>query len=403
MSNLRKMEVRTLIENEVLRTSGILRLKPAWVARDFIPPGRRLGLPRSEYELGARGGICERWLASVTEADNKVSVPGEGLSLLNIPGAVDVTLKEAVECAGEIIMGKRYAARHPGLGRLAKIFDYGDRLPLHIHQMQKHARLVGKNSKEEAYYFPEDVDMGPHPETFFGVHPYIAAERKYDLLLPHLVDWKDDKILQHSFAYQQRPDDGFHVPAGTLHAPGSALTIELQEDSDVFSMMQAVVGTTRISKDLLYKDVRPSDIKKYGEKIVLEMVNWKTSGDPYFYENRHTPPLLVKDSKNLNGEEFWIFYNSRKFSGKKLVVHPGKRYISRDSGVYNLLVWRGTGSYGGMDIEAQNPDMDELLICHDRAVDDIEILNTGDSELVIFKFFGPDVNKDVPFLPQYRR
>ena len=35
-------------------------------------------------------------------------------------------------------------------------------------------KLVGANSKEEAYYFPEDVDLGPHPETFFGVHPYIV-------------------------------------------------------------------------------------------------------------------------------------------------------------------------------------------------------------------------------------
>ncbi len=224
----------------------------------------------------------------------------------------------------------------------------------------------------------------------------------YRVLLPHLVEWKDDKILQHSFAYQQKPADGFHVPAGTLHAPGSALTIELQEDSDVFAMMQAVVGSTPISKDLLYKDARPSDVKKYGERIILEMVNWKISGDPYFYENRHTPPLLIKPSRNSNGEESWIYYNARKFSGKKMIVHPGKRYMSRDAGVYNILVWRGVGIYGGINVEGQNPDMDELLVCHDRAVNETEVWNTGDTDLVVFKFFGPDINRDVPFLPSYR-
>ena len=38
----------------------------------------------------------------------------------------------------------------------------------------KDAAKLGRNPKEEAYYFPEDVDLGPHPETFFGVHPYIV-------------------------------------------------------------------------------------------------------------------------------------------------------------------------------------------------------------------------------------
>ncbi len=89
-----------------MKSGGILRLKPAWVARDFIPPGRRLGLPQSDYELGPRGGICERWLASTTKADNKVGVPNEGLSLLDISSPSGITLREGVEYAGDLIMGK---------------------------------------------------------------------------------------------------------------------------------------------------------------------------------------------------------------------------------------------------------------------------------------------------------
>ncbi|MHB8579262.1 MAG: hypothetical protein ACYDA4_05300 [Ignavibacteriaceae bacterium] len=387
-----------LVEKEIDLTNGIIRLKPALVARSFIPPGKRLGLPEDKYELGDRGGICERWIGSITKADNKTTIPDEGLSILSLKSKKQVTLKDAVEVAGELIMGKEYSKTHKGLSRLAKIFDYADRLPFHIHQMQQHAELVGQNSKEEAYYFPEDVDMGPHPETFFGVHPYIAEQKKYDVLLPHLVEWKDDKILEHSFGYQQNPNDGFHVPSGTLHAPGSALTIELQEDSDVFAMMQAKVGNTFISKDLLFKDVRPEDKKKYGEKIILEMINWKISGDPNFYVNRHTPPILIKDSKTDAGEEYWIFYNTQKFSGKKMIVYPGKKYYTKDNGVYNILAWKGKGLYGGHEIEAKNINLDELLICHDRAVSGIEVSNTSNDELVIFKFFGPDVNKDIPYL-----
>lgn len=395
--------LKSIIEKAVQDSEGILRLEPAWVARDFLPPGRRLGLPENQYELGERGGICERWLASTTKADNKVSVPDEGLSFLKMDTNERITLKEAVEAAPDAILGGGYARSHKGLCRLAKIFDYAERLPYHIHQMQEHAKLVGCNSKEEAYYFPEYVDMGSHPETFFGVHPYIAQKKEHKLLLPHLVEWKDDSILMHARAYKQIPGDGFHVPSGTLHAPGTAVTIELQEDSDVFAMMQAKVGNNFINKELLYKDVRSEDRQKRGEEIILEMINWEVSGDPYFYENRHTPPLLIEDTKQDGGEEYWIFYNTQKFSGKKLIVQPGGKFKSKDNGVYNILVWRGKGTFGNREIEGGNFDKDELLITYDRAVKHTEVVNTGNSDLIIFKFFGPGINADVPMLKKYSR
>ena len=161
---------RNIIATVLAEGRGILRLEPAWVARDFLPPGKRLGLKDEEYEVGERGWISERWIGSTTKADNRISPPDEGLSYVGIPGE-RITLKAAVEDAGDLIMGAEYAKTHKGLGRLAKIYDFGARIPYHIHQMEKDAKLVGANSKEEAYYFPEDVDLGPHPETFFGVHP----------------------------------------------------------------------------------------------------------------------------------------------------------------------------------------------------------------------------------------
>ena len=57
---------RVIVEDALSRGNGILRLEPAWVARDFLPPGRRLGLPEEEYEAGERGWITERWLGSTT-------------------------------------------------------------------------------------------------------------------------------------------------------------------------------------------------------------------------------------------------------------------------------------------------------------------------------------------------
>ena len=389
------------IKAAIDKNGGIFRLKPAWVARVFIPPGKRLGLPESQYDLGERGGICERWIGSTTKADNPVTVEDEGLSFMLLPDGAELRLRDAVEAAGDLIMGAAYNKNHKGLGRLAKIFDYADRLPYHIHQMQEHARLVGCNSKEESYYFLEDVDMGISAETYFGVHPYIAEQKKYDILLPHMKEWKDDSILSHARAYKQMPGDGFHVPAGTLHAPGSALTIELQEDSDVLAMLQAKVGKTDISKSLLFKDVREDDREKYGEEYILQLVDWQVNGDPYFYENRHTPPVLIESTRQTGGKEYWVFYNTTKFSGKRVVILPGETFTTRENGAYNILVWRGKGIFGDVEIEGENPEKDELMICYDRAVRATEIRNTGNRELSIFKFFGPDINPDVPMLKKY--
>jgi hypothetical protein len=397
---------RDLVENALAKGNGILRLEPAWVARDFLPPGRRLGLKEEEYEVGERGWISERWLGSTTKADNRIAPPDEGLSHIALfpplrGGDERITLKEAVEVAGPAIMGETYARTHKGLGRLAKIYDFAARIPYHLHQRREEAALVGRNPKEEAYYFPEDVELGPHPETFFGVHPSIADRKEYEVLLPYLVDWKDDLILRHSRAYLLVPGEGFHLPSGVLHAPGTALTIELQEDSDVFAMLQALVAGKIISKDLLFKDVRQEDREKLGERTILNHVNWEVSGDPYFYENRHTSPQLIQETRQEGGEEHWIYYNTTKFSGKRLVVKPGQRFTSVDKGVYNILVWRGRGRYDGHEIEAGNFGWDEILVSHAKATEPIVVENTGSEDLMIFKFFGPDINLDVPTIPQY--
>jgi hypothetical protein len=392
---------RDRVERALSDGDGILRLEPTWVGRDFLPAGRRLGLSEDAYDLGDRGELCERWLGSTTRADNRLGPPDEGLSYLSLGGSERITLKEAVDTAPAAIMGTEYLATHSDLGRLAKIFDYRGRLPYHLHQRQEHAALVGRRSKDEAYYIPPGPEMGAHPETFLGVHPSIVENKDYDVLLPYLEDWNSDLILRHSVAYLQVVDEGFHVPSGVLHAPGSALTIELQEDSDVFAMLQAVTGGTQISKDLLWKDVRPEDRERKGERFILELIDWEENGDPYFYDNHHLSPQRIDGSQTEGGEEYWIYYNTTKFSGKKLVVHPGCSYVTQDRGVHNLLVWSGCGTYGGAEVQGGDPYRDELVVTHDRAARGVDVRNTGREDLLVIKFFGPDVNTDVPMIGRH--
>jgi len=82
-----------LLNKALEQGEGILRLAPTWVPRSFLTPGGRLKLdPRDLYALGAeRGGICERWLASTTNADNGPGTPpDEGLSYIVVEEGTEI-------------------------------------------------------------------------------------------------------------------------------------------------------------------------------------------------------------------------------------------------------------------------------------------------------------------------
>jgi hypothetical protein len=386
--------VRGRVEALLADQGGVLRLKAAFVARDFLPAGRRLGLPEDAYDVGERGEICERWLASTTRADNRVGPSDEGLSAVAVEGE-PLLLSEVVREAPDLLMGQEYAEAHPaGLGRLAKIFDYAYRLPFHVHPPQEYAALVGARSKDEAYHFLP-VDPGPHPESFLGLHPWIAEERAHDVLLPYLVDWDSDLILRHSRAELQVPGEGFLVPSGVLHAPGTALTLELQEDSDVLSMFQALNAGRIISKDLLFKDVRPEDRESAGERFPLRFVDWEQNGDPHFYEHHHLSPQTTGIATGDQAEETWVFYGTTKFCGKRLVLQPGANVELREPGIYSVFVWSGEGTFAGHQVRGGDHDLDELVVSHGTAVRPHDVRCSGPEPLVLFSLFGPDLH-DVP-------
>ena len=168
------------------------------------------------------------------------------------------------------------------------------RVPQHIHPPLEFARRAGRNSKDEAYYFPPGVDMGPHPESFLGLHPSLDRDRLWGELVDAVRDWNDDRVLRHSPAYVQVPEEGFFIPSGVLHAPGTALTIELQEDSDSMAMFQALNAGAIISKRLLMKDVSEADRAEHGETAPLHWIDWDANTDPYFYDNHRLVPLPLR-------------------------------------------------------------------------------------------------------------
>ena len=59
-------------------------------------------------------------------------------------------------------------------------------------------------------------------------------------------------------------------------------------------------------------------------------------------------------------------------------------------------MWRGAGTIGGVEVRGNEPGLDELFVVHAAATRGVEVVNTGTTELVVFSFFGPDVNPDAP-------
>lgn len=395
--------MRDQVLRELNRNGGLLPMKPCWVARDFLPPGRRLGLSAAEYDAGERGFICERWIVSETEAKNAIVVPHEGQSWLKTADGAPILLADAIDLCRDEILGPDYASRHAGLDRLLKIYDYGTRLFYHIHQRKQDAALVGMNSKEEAYYYL-DADPGKHPETFFGVHPYIVEEgRQRELFLPYLEQWQGDAILGHSRAYLNVEGEGFHLAPGLLHAPGTALTLELQESSDIMSILQAEVEGVSIDKRMLFQHIPAEAVAVAKEAAVLDQIDWEACADPYFYENHHLTPVTIGDDLPAGVAEEWVWYNSTRFSGTRITLQPGCEYVSTGRGIHGLFVWKGTGFVDGFAVEGQKVSLidasDEFLVTHDSALKGVKLRNTGATNMVVFKFFGPEINDAVvPFL-----
>src|SRR6478735_8103325 len=108
---------RSVVQDALGQGRGVLRLEPCWVPRSFMHPGRRLRLhPDDLYAYGAhRGGINERWFSSTTNADNGPGTPAdEGLSYVRQADGTRFLLKNAVDVAGDALLGADVIARERG-------------------------------------------------------------------------------------------------------------------------------------------------------------------------------------------------------------------------------------------------------------------------------------------------
>jgi len=383
---------------------GVVRLTPTWVPRGFVQPGGRMRLDlRDFYVLGAeRGCISERWLGSTVQADNGPTTPDdEGLSYIAVHEgnkAVKILLRDAIVLMGDRFLGRGAMEQYGGWVVLAKLFDNAGPLFFHLHQQDKDVRSQGKRGKPEAYYFPPQLNhyQGRFPYTFFGLRPGTSR----DDVRRCLARWKegDNRVHGLSQAYQIVPGTGWNVPAGILHAPGSLVTYELQQASDVASIFQSWMGGRPVPQDLLYKDVTPD--RRGDVDAVLDLIDWEANLDPGWVRGHYREPELIGDddaTAEAGFVERWIAHDSPCFSGKELTVFPGREMNTKEDAAYVILVLQGQGTVGEVVVEAPSvicygePIADELFVTRDAA-GSLEVKNLSQFEdLVLLKHFGPVV------------
>lgn len=391
---------RTSLEEAVHAGGGVLRLAPCWVPRSFMIPGRRLKLhPDDLYAFGGhRGGINERWFSSTTKASNGPdTLPDEGLSYVKPAQGETFLLKDAVETAGDVLLGSDVMNREGGWNLLCKFFDNMGPIPHHMHQTDEFAKLVGQKGKPEAYYFPPQYNQieNNFPHTYMGLEPGTTK----DDIRRCLEKWNrgDNGILANARAYRLVPGEGWQINPGILHAPGSLVTYEPQVNSDVFAMFQSEVEGRIVDWGLLTKDVKPEFSKDID--YLISMLDWDANVNPEFAKSNKTFPRPVCDEQTMKDRgyrEVWVTYGTKYYSAKELTVLPGQTVTIKDAAAYGVIVTQGHGRMGKLTIST--PSMirfgqmteDEVFVTAAIAKEGVVIENASSTDpLVMLKHFGP--------------
>ncbi len=400
------------LDRALEKGGGMLRLTPTWVPRSFLHPGRRIKLhPSDLYAYGAeRGGIDERWFSSTTEAANEGRVWHEGLSFCSFEGKLFL-LRDAVEEAGERLIGKALYKKYDRWPVYSKFFDNMGPIPHHMHQSFEHAKLTGQEGKPESYYFPPQYNNVDNNfcYTFMGLEP---GTTKNDIKRC-LGNWNkgDNGILDLSRAYRLKRGTGWLIPPGVLHAPGSLCTYEPQWGSDVFGMFQNIVEGRYVPWSLLVKDV-PKE-KHNDLNFIIDQLDWDKNVDTHFKEHNYLEPIVDERSSGSGYTDMWVVYGlvdgKQLFSAKELTVEPGARCTIKDPGASGWITVQGKGKIGKLNL--QTPALirfgqeteDEVFISYEAATEGYTVENTGSEPLVGLRYFGPDTHKKVPGVGDYRK
>ncbi|GAA0178611.1 hypothetical protein SH2C18_16320 [Clostridium sediminicola] len=383
---------------------GILQLTPTWVPRAFNEPGHRLRLhPDDYYAFGMnRGGICERWLGSVTTALNGPKAgSAEGMSFVLVDSVKREKLifADFVKVLGKELIGDELQEKYGSWPTFAKLYDYDKPLFHHLHLTEEKANKIGRHGKPEAYYFPVQYNsyLGRFPLTYFGFDPSTDPEDIKKCICNY--DKGDTRITEFSRAYRIQLGTGWYTPAGIIHAPGSVVTYEPQWNSDVNTIMENIT-MGEVNPHNLLTDCQPEEEKDDVESL-FNQIDWKESTLPNYKEKYFRAPKEIPSSQNGLTQK-WVAYANEWFAAKEVVVDPGVDIRLVDEACYCALVTQGHGTFGVYECETpgllrvDQPSGDEFFVSERAAKKGVVIKNRSKYEpLIILQNFANN-NPEVP-------
>jgi len=363
----------------------IVPLVPQIVGR-FYGDGNRLG----QRPVGAPVPAYyspERWIGSSTPATNPPGIPPGGLSCCAFGSPESTpTLKSllADPDLGPRLLGEERFAKHRGEFRmLLKLLDARYPIPFHVHAddrfVSSHANVYPNErfGKDEAYYFL-DSPKGDCPYTHLGLYPGVTPK---DVLTA--MRRGTDHVIELSPGALQRIGEGSITRAGLLHRPGTALTLEIQQPSDVYTMFQTDFGGQPLPPAAMHPGFKSPE-------EAIAVVNWEDNLKPRLLESARLQPRPV-DPPISGGQAHWIYPPdvSTKFSGMRLIVESMMTIKPRQACV--LFVWRGQGTLDGRPLHGGGGPVgraDEFFIGQRAASRGIEIRSTGSEPLTAFVLFA---------------
>jgi hypothetical protein len=235
--------------------------------------------------------------------------------------------------------------------------------------------------KDEAYHFL-DVPKGECSYTHVGLYPGVTAKEVIAAMRRGT-----DHVLELTPGDLQRFGEGFIVKAGLLHRPGTALTLEIQQPSDVYTFFQTDFGGEPLPEEALYPGFDSIEAAAEG------VVNWEENlkEDLLTSVALKPEPVLTEET---GGKLEWVFppEATDKFSGMRLTVDNEMTFRAKSPCV--LFVWKGQGTMDDRPIDGGGGPVgkaDEFFLGQDAVERGIVFKNTGDEPLIAFALFAQRV------------
>ena len=292
---LQERKIREIIEKQ----NGIIFAQAAFVHRQMYR-GRDIIAQNSDIQFADDRGYfkVERWIMSLTEAENEKKRANEGLTRLILDNDT-VLLQSAVECAEDILFGK-YRTKWP----LTKVLDIGGPvitpkfsnkdervpaevppIPCHVHSGLVHNGHLCGQGKTEAYFFPP-LDIPPYNIQLKDVITRLGfkPETSKGEILQNLKKFGiTDDLYSNLNQYEIHPWETWHIESRVVHAPGPWLTFEIQRSQDDFNILAWQLGR-QLGGETLQRTKENLQLRGLADEKVLleEAIDWDMNTDEEF-------------------------------------------------------------------------------------------------------------------------